>query len=71
MEPLPEGAERPANEAWAAQRRAGAASMEPLPEERSDVSGPPMTVDPLGPQWSRSRRSGATGSKVNVSDRNS
>ena len=55
----PGGAERPAAPAGPAVRLH--ASMEPLPEERSDARNQsPRAVRITGPQWSRSRRSGAT-----------
>ncbi len=55
----PEGAER---RRAPAQRPGGAAhaSMEPLPKERSDVKPMSARGSPTLPQWSRSRRSGAT-----------
>ncbi len=56
----PEGAERPVRP-----RQPGTvaiqASMEPLPKERSDIDIRPIVRPSSMPQWSRSRRSGATG----------
>ncbi len=34
--------------------------MEPLPKERSDLAGHGADDGQVSPQWSRSRRSGAT-----------
>ncbi len=54
----PEGAERRGDRLALLERVV--ASMEPLPKERSDRGLTEMEVSAMGPQWSRSRRSGAT-----------
>ena len=58
MEPLPK--ERSDGWRGCTDRRILRASMEPLPKERSDVPRLLGAVQVVLPQWSRSRRSGAT-----------
>ncbi len=55
----PEGAERRRQQDPPPVRH-GPAAMEPLPKERSDFAGHAANANLLLPQWSRSRRSGAT-----------
>ncbi len=61
----PEGAERPVRPVRPRQHARSLAAMEPLPKERSDdaMIPKPGARPRHGPQWSRSRRSGATASR--------